>query len=167
MEFFKQGYWSRFPCSPLSDFLDPGVEPMSLMSPALEGVFFITSATWEAPRGKESILNADNTRDSTLGWEDSLKEGTATQSSILAWEIPSTEDLCWLQSMGSQRVENRWSDWACIHALYVHGFHVLTFKWPWIKIPSVVGWNHECEIHKYRGFIVCLFKKKILAVYLL
>ena len=48
------------------------------MSPALEGRFFITSATWEAPRGKESTLNADNTRDSTLGWEDSLKEGMET-----------------------------------------------------------------------------------------
>ena len=28
---------------------DPGIEPMSLGSPALAGGFFITSATWEAP----------------------------------------------------------------------------------------------------------------------
>ena len=116
MGFIKQGCWSGLPCSLPSDFLDPGIEPMSLMSPALEGGLFITNTTWEAPRGKESTLNAGNTRESTLGWEDSLKEGTATQSSILAWEIPSTEDLHWLQFMGSQRVGHNWSDWACIHA---------------------------------------------------
>ena len=29
----------------------------------------------------------------SLGWEDSLEEGTATHSSILAWRIPWTEEL--------------------------------------------------------------------------
>ena len=28
----------------------------------------------------------------SLGWEDPLEEGTATHSSILAWEIPRTEE---------------------------------------------------------------------------
>ena len=28
---------------------DPGIEPVSLMSPALAGRFFTTRATWEAP----------------------------------------------------------------------------------------------------------------------
>ena len=28
----------------------------------------------------------------SLGWEDPLKEGMATHSSILAWKIPWTED---------------------------------------------------------------------------
>ena len=28
----------------------------------------------------------------SLGWEDPLEEETATYSSILAWEIPSTEE---------------------------------------------------------------------------
>ena len=28
----------------------------------------------------------------SLGWEDSLEEGMATQSSILAWRIPRTEE---------------------------------------------------------------------------
>ena len=40
----------------------------------------------------------------SLGWEDPLKKGTATHSSILAWEIPRTEEPGGLQSMGSQRV---------------------------------------------------------------
>ena len=38
----------------------------------------------------------------SMGWEDSLEEGTATHSSILAWEISWTEELGRLQSMGSQ-----------------------------------------------------------------
>ena len=37
--------------------------------------------------GKESAHNAGDLG-LTLGWEDSLEEGTATHSSILAWKIP-------------------------------------------------------------------------------
>ena len=40
----------------------------------------------------------------SLSWEDSLEEGMAAHSSILAWEIPWTEEPGRLQSMGSQRV---------------------------------------------------------------
>ena len=40
----------------------------------------------------------------SLGWEDSLEEGMATHSSILARRIPWTEEPGGLQSMGSQRV---------------------------------------------------------------
>ena len=40
----------------------------------------------------------------SLGREDPLEKGVATHSSILAWEIPWTEELAGLQSMGSQRV---------------------------------------------------------------
>ena len=40
----------------------------------------------------------------SLGQEDPLEKEIATQSSILAWRIPCTEELGRLQSMGSQRV---------------------------------------------------------------
>ena len=40
----------------------------------------------------------------SLGWEDPLEKVMATHSSILAWEIPWTEEPGRLQSMGSQRV---------------------------------------------------------------
>ena len=36
----------------------------------------------------------------SLGGDDPLEEGTATHSSILAWEIPWTEKLGGLQSIG-------------------------------------------------------------------
>ena len=37
-----------FPCTSLGDFPDPGIEPTFLTSPALAGLFFTTSTTWEA-----------------------------------------------------------------------------------------------------------------------
>ena len=40
----------------------------------------------------------------SLGWEDPLEEEMATHSSILAWEIPRTEEPGELLSMGLQRV---------------------------------------------------------------
>ena len=40
----------------------------------------------------------------SLGWEDLLEKAITTHSSILAWEIPWTEELGGLQSMGLQRV---------------------------------------------------------------
>ena len=40
----------------------------------------------------------------SLGKEDPLEKEMATHSSILAWEIPWTEEPVRLQSTGSQRV---------------------------------------------------------------
>ena len=40
----------------------------------------------------------------SLGWEDPLEKGMATDSNILAWIIAWTEEPGGLQSMGSQRV---------------------------------------------------------------
>jgi len=38
----------------------------------------------------------------SLDWEDPLEMEMATYFNILAWEIPGTEELGGLQSMGSQ-----------------------------------------------------------------
>ena len=42
----------------------------------------------------------------SLGQEDPLEEGMATESSILAWRIPWTEGPGRLQSIGLQRVSH-------------------------------------------------------------
>ena len=42
----------------------------------------------------------------SLGQEDPLEKKVAIHSSILAWEIPWTEEPNRLQTMGSQRVEH-------------------------------------------------------------
>ena len=47
MGFSGQEYWSRLPCPPPGDLPNPGIEPTSLMSPALAGGFFTVSITWE------------------------------------------------------------------------------------------------------------------------
>ena len=59
------------------------------------------------PRGsmvKNLPANAEDARD--LGGEDPLEEEMATQSSILAWEIPWREEPSGLQSMWPQRVRH-------------------------------------------------------------
>ena len=45
----------------------------------------------------------------SLGWEDPLEKRISTQSSILAWRIPRSEEPGGLQSMGSQRVGHDWA----------------------------------------------------------
>ena len=47
--FSRKEYWSVLPCPPPGDLSNPGIEPLSLTSPALAGRFFTTSATWESP----------------------------------------------------------------------------------------------------------------------
>ena len=50
MGFTRQKYWSGLPCPPPADLPNPGIEPKSLLSPALAGGFFTISATWKAPK---------------------------------------------------------------------------------------------------------------------
>ena len=45
-----------------------------------------------------------------LGWEDPLEKEMAAHSSVLAWEIPWTEELGGLQSAGSQKGQTGLTD---------------------------------------------------------
>ena len=45
-----------------------------------------------------------------MGWEDILEKEMASYSSILAWEIPWTDELGGLQSMGLQKSQTQLSD---------------------------------------------------------
>ena len=49
MGFSRQEYWSGLLCPPPGDLPDPGIEPVSLMTPSLASGFFTTGATWEVP----------------------------------------------------------------------------------------------------------------------
>ena len=51
MGFSRQEYWSKLPCPPPGDLPNPGIEPVSLVSLLLAGVFFTTSTTREASPG--------------------------------------------------------------------------------------------------------------------
>ena len=46
MVFPRQEYWNGLAFPSPGDLPNPGIEPMSLMSPALEGGFFTSSTTY-------------------------------------------------------------------------------------------------------------------------
>ena len=58
MEFPRQEYWSRLPSPLPGDLPNPGIEPESLVFPALAGKFFTTSTTWEAPGTTSNLANS-------------------------------------------------------------------------------------------------------------
>ena len=108
MGFSRQEYWNEFPCSSPGDPADPGIRPMSFMSPALTGGFFTTSifslglcyfchfpvAQWW--RIHLPMQETEEAQVWSLGWEDPLEEKMATHFSILAWRILWTEEHCGL-----------------------------------------------------------------------
>ena len=58
--------------------------------------------------GKESTCQCRRCRFRSLGWEDALEKEMATRSSILAREIPWTEEPGGLQSMELQELDRTW-----------------------------------------------------------
>ena len=64
MEFSRQEYWSKFLFLPAGNLPDPGIKPMSHAPPALAGVFFTTSATWE---GQINVYRITNYRNVQVG----------------------------------------------------------------------------------------------------
>ena len=52
----------ELPFPPLQDLPDPGIEPKSLLSPALAGGFFTTSTTWEAHEVKSDSVSVQSLR---------------------------------------------------------------------------------------------------------
>ena len=66
----------------------------------------VGGATQVALEVKNSPANAGDARDSvqSLDGEDLLEKEMATDSSVLAWRIPRSEEPGRLQSMGLQRV---------------------------------------------------------------
>ena len=46
MQFSRQEYWKGLPLPTPGDLPNPGIEPTSLVSPALAGEIFTTSSTW-------------------------------------------------------------------------------------------------------------------------
>ena len=93
-------------------------------------------AIWGFPggtSGKEPAAKAGDVRETGFipGQEDPLEEGRATQSSILAWRIPWTEEPAGLQSIGlqSDTTEATWHTSACTHThthVYIFRFFPIT-----------------------------------------
>ena len=58
MGFSRQEYWSGLQCPPPWDLHNSGIEPVSLMSPALTDRFFTIIVIWGAPISPISIPNS-------------------------------------------------------------------------------------------------------------
>ena len=74
------------------------------------------------------------------GWEDPLDKELTNHSSILAWEIPWTQEPSRLQSMRSQRVRH---DLAAEHA---HGFLVIVWRVSCVFWIQVLHQTHALQI---------------------
>ena len=57
MGFSRQEYQGGLPCPSPGDRPNSGIEPTSLLFPAVAGGFFITSATWEAQASRHARLS--------------------------------------------------------------------------------------------------------------
>ena len=69
--------------------VDPNLIPRSERSPG-EKIGYLLQYPWASLVAQlvKNLTAMRETRVLSLGWEDDLKKGTATHSSILAWRIP-------------------------------------------------------------------------------
>ena len=67
MAFSRQEYWSGLPFPPPEDLPDPGIEPMSPVTPAQGGTFFIT-----VPPGKPQLQIIPDSISGAVFEEDKL-----------------------------------------------------------------------------------------------
>ena len=94
----------------------------------------------------------------SLGWEDPLEEGMADHSSILAWEIPGTEEPSMLQSKGSQRVGHDWNNWPHMHViLSIKRSRFLIHKITWTHL-KIISWVKEIRNRKVQALLLHVWK---------
>ena len=99
MEFSRQEYLSGLPCPLAGDFPDPGIKPVSFMSPALAGVFFTTGATWEALSEYKTWLFYMVYDNNILGWPTHhCMRGTfwgflVFAPSLISWKPPNLRQI--------------------------------------------------------------------------
>ena len=72
------------------------------------GGISVKEPTYQCKRHNETGVQS-------LAQEDPLEEDMTTHSSVLAWRIPWTEEPGGLQSIGSQRLRQDWSNLASMH----------------------------------------------------
>ena len=141
-----------------------------------------TQAIWHA-LGVWVSLEAQTVMQETQVWsrgrEDPLEKATATQSSILAWKTPWTEEPGGLQSMESQRVRH---DWATNSASAIHirnkrtrlGRDPLTHTYRELNNTAKGGQDytqqhhqafttHRSKCHQYRGHCLISFSRLLFA----
>ena len=75
----RQEYWSGLLCPPLEYLPDPGIEPVSLTSPVLAGMFVTTSATPNTNTMREGV------------WWESVEPLSVGQADLVASLCSATD----------------------------------------------------------------------------
>ena len=115
MKLSRQEHWSGLPCPPPGDLPNPGMVPMSLMSPASGGGFLTTSATWEVlfhiTNSKLTKLNKINTNSQHIylssPWCKSLQKGIEVQKN---WDKISQKEKVFLTCRTTDK-DFWWEHW--------------------------------------------------------
>ena len=114
--------------------------------------------SWGFPASAGGKEPTCQTRVRSLGWEDPLKEGMATHSSILAWRIP--RGAWWATVHRVTKSRTQLSDWAhtdaCKAFMGPRLFHLCGFLLPFIHTHTH---THMCiYIYIYTHTYVCIIK---------
>ena len=78
----RQEYWSGLPFPSPGDLPDPEIEPTSLMSPALAGGFFNTSASWEEPNTSQ-VTVTEMKKGAPWGWVGMWEQVRGREEAVL------------------------------------------------------------------------------------
>ena len=91
---------------------------------------------WGFPGGSvvKNLPAMQETRVLSLSWEDPLKEGIATYSSMLAWRIPMDRGAWWAVVHGVARSRTRLND-------FTFTFHFHTLEKEMATHSSVLAWR--------------------------
>ena len=115
----------------------------SCYSPQPSGASLVAQLVKNPPAMRESWVRS-------LGWEDPLEKGKATQASILAWRIPWT-----VQSMDSQRKDL--TEWLSLNLWPVERGHIATQHCTHI---SAANWQRYVKL-PMGNIKYCIIKKKL------
>ena len=75
------------------------------------------------------MQKTQETQVQSLGREDPPEKEMATHSSILAWEIPQTEESGGLQSMELQKSQTQLSNWEHTHAEDLGNLYIILYTY--------------------------------------
>ena len=120
--FFHGGFFCLFVCFQNSA-LSGDEDTSASWSIFIENFFSGTSPVVQTVK---RLPTMQETQVQSLGQEDLMEKEMATHSSILAWKIPWTEEPGRLQSMGSQRVKTRLSDFTSLSFTF---FFSISITW--------------------------------------
>ena len=133
-EHYFASMWYEYNCVVVWTFFD-----IAILGLAWKLTFFSPVAIAEFSKFAGILSSMQETQVWSLGWEDTLEEEMVTQSSILAWKIPWTEEPGVLQSMGLQRVRHDW----VTNAYTKYTIHVMCLNYPETTSHKTGSWHQK------------------------